>query len=223
MTGYIPKNFTPELLSDLFQYDPHTGGLVRLRTMQPVGVQLKGSQAYIEISGRRVNARKVVVALMTGRWPNAHEYRFIGGDKRNLEWSNFLRIKDGEQRRCNNCGQMKHQSQFHKSGRGSKSFTPHCIPCHATRQTKYARTTALRKYGLTPACYAKMLEEQGDACAICGRDSFSEGKHLAVDHCHDSGVVRGLLCGPCNQALGMLGDNPAMLLKAAKYLLKHKP
>lgn len=58
----------------------------------------------------------------------------------------------------------------------------------------------------------------GKTCAICGRTEEEVGRPHHVDHCHQRGHVRGVLCEPCNRALGMFGDDPARLEAAATYL-----
>lgn len=63
--------------------------------------------------------------------------------------------------------------------------------------------TLKRKYGITLAEYDQMLEEQHGVCAICGGADPS-GRRLAVDHDHETGKVRGLLCTSCNTRLGFL-------------------
>ena len=74
----------------------------------------------------------------------------------------------------------------------------------------------LRPYGLTPADYFKLWQQQGGVCSICGDDN--ETRELAVNHCHETNVVRGLLCDLCNQLLGMARDRQEILLRAAQYL-----
>jgi hypothetical protein len=74
-----------------------------------------------------------------------------------------------------------------------------------------------RKYGMTLEDYDRMLEAQGGACAICGRPP-REDIALHVDHDHETGLVRGLLCFPCNNTLGDFGDDPTRLYAAAEYL-----
>lgn len=76
-----------------------------------------------------------------------------------------------------------------------------------------------RVYGLSPEEYQAMFDSQFGFCAICGT-APKDGK-FHVDHCHTSGVVRGLLCSHCNQMLGMAKDNPETLMKAAAYLRLH--
>ena len=70
--------------------------------------------------------------------------------------------------------------------------------------------------------YAKLLKLQGGRCAICGRTENCGKRRFAVDHCHDTGAVRGLLCTPCNQAIGQLQDLPELLRKAADYIETHR-
>jgi hypothetical protein len=74
-----------------------------------------------------------------------------------------------------------------------------------------------RKYGLTLEEYDALLEEQAGGCAICGGTNPS-GFRLAVDHNHETGEVRGLLCTNCNFVLGYSHDDPALLRKTIRYL-----
>lgn len=76
------------------------------------------------------------------------------------------------------------------------------------------------KFGLTVSQYQAMLQTQDGKCAICG--SPSPEKELSVDHCHQTGKVRGLLCNPCNIGIGYMYDDPIRLLSAVKYLLRYK-
>lgn len=85
------------------------------------------------------------------------------------------------------------------------------------------RKYQLQKYSLTEQAYSEMLEAQQGACAICGTtEPTGKWKVFAVDHCHDTGEVRGLLCNECNRGMGLLGDDPDRLRQAADYLVKHK-
>lgn len=79
------------------------------------------------------------------------------------------------------------------------------------------RDQLLRKnFGITLADYAIMLASQEGLCAICRRTDTN--RSLAVDHCHVTGRIRGLLCRFCNQALGILDDDHERLVRAAAYL-----
>jgi hypothetical protein len=76
-----------------------------------------------------------------------------------------------------------------------------------------------RRFGLTPEDYDRMLDEQGGGCAICGDAPGATALH--VDHDHDTGVVRGLLCFRCNSALGNLRDDPDTIGAALAYVTRH--
>ena len=73
-----------------------------------------------------------------------------------------------------------------------------------------------RRYGITLEQYEAMLESQNGKCAICKGDCLT-GRNLAVDHDHETGKVRGLLCSKCNQGLGQL-NNIELLQRAIDYL-----
>jgi len=84
---------------------------------------------------------------------------------------------------------------------------------------KVRAKTLKRKFNLSVEGYLKLLEAQGNKCAICG-DKPPKQKYLSfsVDHCHKSGEIRGILCRKCNTGIGMLGDSPKLLKSAIKYL-----
>lgn len=65
-----------------------------------------------------------------------------------------------------------------------------------------------------------MLASQGETCNICKKHYTSFTKKLAVDHCHSTGTIRGLLCSDCNLMLGHSKDNPDTLTNAIEYLKK---
>lgn len=73
----------------------------------------------------------------------------------------------------------------------------------------------LRHYGLTADAYVSLWEAQSGRCAACGADFTSRRAH--VDHDHETANVRGLLCHNCNIALGLLGDDPALIERLATY------
>jgi Recombination endonuclease VII len=76
----------------------------------------------------------------------------------------------------------------------------------------------LYSYGLTVEAYRLLLREQAGTCGICGRTH-----KLTVDHDHQTGQVRGLLCDPCNRAVGHLQDSPGVSRRAAEYLRGSAP
>lgn len=107
----------------------------------------------------------------------------------------------------------------------------HCKECKAImrRQPKTlaaiqrgGRKYELKKFGMIEEDYQKLLISQNYVCSICKKPETvklksGEIKRLAVDHCHDKGTVRGLLCYACNIGIGLLRHNPEILNKAAIY------
>jgi len=90
---------------------------------------------------------------------------------------------------------------------------------HKGENGRRNRSNHLRiRYGITLADYDEMLENQGGGCAICGKTPAEEGRHLSVDHDHETGEVRGLLCVDCNRGLGCFRDNSNLCRFAAQYL-----
>jgi hypothetical protein len=77
-----------------------------------------------------------------------------------------------------------------------------------------------REYGLTHGQYLALLEAQDGACAICGNGS--QQRALAVDHDHETGAIRGLLCDRCNPMLGYARDNTGVLQAAIEYLKQYQ-
>jgi CO dehydrogenase nickel-insertion accessory protein CooC1 len=79
-----------------------------------------------------------------------------------------------------------------------------------------------RNFGITLHEYSLMFTEQKGKCACCGIHQNELTRNLAVDHDHDTGLIRGLLCSNCNTSIGKLGDNIEGLMKALNYLEKHE-
>ena len=79
------------------------------------------------------------------------------------------------------------------------------------------RSVVKRKYGITMDDVERLKAEQNFACKICKKPEVN--KTLAIDHDHKTGVVRGLLCGNCNRALGLFQDDLNLLESAKQYLI----
>ncbi len=123
---------------------------------------------------------------------------------------------------CGTCKQFRDEIEFGiDTARAQPKRT--CRPCSADRQRAYTtrnreRVNLNRRLGvrgITKADYLALMERQSGACAICKRGD----RPLDIDHAHDSGAVRGLLCGPCNRGIGFLDDDVELMRSAIVYLL----
>ena len=76
-------------------------------------------------------------------------------------------------------------------------------------------------YGITPEDYWKMLKDQNFSCKVCNSHMSNHAKGLHIDHNHETGKVRGLLCKGCNIALGEIKENKDTLAKLITYLEEH--
>ncbi len=123
--------------------------------------------------------------------------------------------KDGYCAWCRACmRQYRADNKDHINARQKKYRDKNREHVRASDRTRSRRTT-LAKYGLTVFDYAEMVEAQDGLCIIC--DTKPKDK-LVVDHCHDTGEVRGLLCRQCNAGLGQLKDDVRILKAAIVYL-----
>jgi hypothetical protein len=89
---------------------------------------------------------------------------------------------------------------------------------HREEKKAYNRAYLLARHGLTPETFDALLVAQSNGCAICGGQPGQKG--WVIDHSHDTGMVRGILCSPCNILLGMARDDTEVLASASAYLRK---
>lgn len=114
---------------------------------------------------------------------------------------------------CSQCKEMKPQEEYHfRNDNGT--YRKKCKICRRLNHYDY---NLKRRYGITLQDKIQMFEDQGKCCKICRKEGEDHmGFH--VDHCHDLGHVRGILCNECNAGLGMFKDNIDTVLKAVDYL-----
>lgn len=103
---------------------------------------------------------------------------------------------------------------IHGGPRSRRCTTHHRVHREA-RKSRAAETRVRRVYGLASGEYEALLDLQGGTCAICCR-STGKARRLAVDHDHETGEVRGLLCSPCNKIILSYGGD--VLRRAMRYL-----
>lgn len=140
-----------------------------------------------------------------------------------------------ETKQCKSCEEHKPLADYAKRSASKDGLQRKCRPCmsaeqKALRQSKSKeelhlidRERNLRKdFGIGLDEYNEMLDKQNGKCAICKQEETTvrAGRVMAlsVDHCHQTGNIRGLLCNSCNRALGKFQDSIDHLLAAASYL-----
>ena len=208
-------------LDPVLAYCPDTGSFTwkqtvssRAKSGSPAGtwLTLQNGRDYLSITfaGRKLSAAQVAWLLYYGEWPDRSVF-YIDGNTRNLRISN-LKLAD-------------HKAIRITKDDGSKGYrmSPGQVRHYGLQ----------RNYGITLTQYSEMYNAQGGVCAICGKPETaripgrktktcdSGVRDLSVDHCHQTGAIRGLLCNACNHILGEAKDDPTILRKAADYLDKH--
>jgi len=133
-------------------------------------------------------------------------------------------------RQCRDCKEMLPASSFGPNTVCKDGRDVRCRACKNLRQKAWRTTNPdqaaehrrrgrlLHRYGITAEEYEQQLQDQGGRCALC-REPCRTGKRLAVDHDHETGKLRGLLCSACNTGIGSLGDNPVLMDRAIEYIL----
>ena len=127
---------------------------------------------------------------------------------------------------CYACKTEKLVSEFYKSN--VNYYQKECKKCNQIRKYKWhqtesgklssANTKLKRRFGITLEEYNKMYADQHGKCLICDATESALNHRLAIDHCHTTGKIRGLLCKSCNVALGGFKENIENLKRAIEYL-----
>lgn len=129
---------------------------------------------------------------------------------------------------CKQCETEKSSDMFQKDISKKGGFRPECKECTAKNRKERYNPASNRRNNLQKTfgkgvldTYQELFDKQEGVCAICSSAENGRYKHLSIDHCHDSGKIRGLLCNNCNRGIGLLKDNPELLRKAAEYVETH--
>jgi hypothetical protein len=133
-------------------------------------------------------------------------------------------FKDGLLNRCNLCKSAA-SKVFYKNNK--EKILAH-VRAHARRNKDKVKNRVLKKYfGITLSDYNSRLEKQANCCAICNEQETHKANNgnkirsLAVDHCHKTGKIRGLLCTKCNTAIGLLRDDVLIMGRAMEYIAQY--
>lgn len=147
---------------------------------------------------------------------------------------------------CPGCQEHKELTQFYKSKSFANGYESYCKKCRNAKYEKYrvrSKEEMARRsrewraknpertrdyflkmnYGAEPGTYDSLLAAQNGGCAICKKgETGGRGKHFRLDHCHTTGIIRGLLCNNCNFGLGHFFDSPELLSAAISYLAERR-
>ena len=191
----------------------------------------------INNTGTSIEELRCEVAKVINQ-PNDSGIRWAGRQKRYIVNNKLL---------CNSCSLWKPTDEFSDDSKTVTKKSGSCRPCvnkrsknkpsrsPSRRREEYlkldkerlrvaGRVKRIESYGITEDEYAALLEAQGGTCAICcnleTRTHHMTGRpyELTIDHDHETGRVRGLLCSKCNRAIGALGDSHESIMRVVDYL-----
>jgi hypothetical protein len=157
------------------------------------------------------------------------EYTSVGGYRRGANkpckscsnsivggGTGFVRPVDGK-RKCGKCKKILSTENFVQYKGGQTHG--YCKPCKSEHFRHYQKTVGrFKRYGITKEVYEEMRISQENKCYICGRLS----NKLHIDHNHDNGAIRKLLCKECNMALGLVKEDLITLKNMINYLEEHQ-
>lgn len=233
MTKKARQDLTAERLRELLSYDPEADQWKRLTGRfagEIAGSVTKKGLTKMVIDGEQYLARRLKWLYLHGEWP-----------PRIMLKKETYSTEPVTEKECGKCGLTKPIEQFVKAKHCLGGRTGQCKPCKAivmaewkaatgyieVRKTKPKKKTqkasriqnVFRKYNITPEFYDDLHASQGGVCALCRTPGRSNRwGRLSVDHCHETGLIRGLLCAACNSALGMLGDTEKRIQRALDYV-----
>jgi hypothetical protein len=133
----------------------------------------------------------------------------------------------GNSKTCRKCRERLPIDEFSRDKRSPDGHAPRCKNCRREwRRAEDPRSVKDRflrwRFGIGLDEYEGILAGQGGGCAICGNGNMqTRRKFLDVDHDHETGKVRGILCSPCNTALGLLREDPTRIARLAEYVRLH--
>lgn len=149
-------------------------------------------------------------AMDVGERPSAKHKLFVADDKKPIGPGNFV---------------WKRAITERVAGEDEKTFANRRAKVYRALTPETFKSYDLKKlYGISRKTYLDIMEMQGGCCAICETKETTVIKGrlvgLSVDHCHKNGAIRGLLCKSCNQAIGLMKDDPKILRRAIAYLTR---
>lgn len=140
--------------------------------------------------------------------------------KPETEFAIHRHCKGGRRHECKDCYNALAKIKYSSSPERIKAYRARTKAWRQSNPESCLNSRLKKTFGIGLSAYNKMLEQQKGCCQIC--NSPPGARRLGVDHDHQTGQVRGLLCGKCNVILGLSGDSTNILSKAIVYLNTHK-
>lgn len=213
------ETLTHDRLKEMLSYEPLTGVFTwkarpfrnsRKKIGDVAGVEKGRGYRYIGIDGRQYLGSQLAWFYVHGVWPKG-EIGVKNKTPSDLRIENLAELKTAPGKH-----QFDSPEGYRAYGRAHRLANPGLHRGYGFK----------RYYGIDTAEYQRMFAAQGGVCAICAKverakTPAGEIKWLSVDHHHESGAVRELLCSHCNHTLGHANDDPIVLRAAADYLERH--
>lgn len=202
-------------LREVLDFDPEVGIFTwKVRLSRGVRVGQKAGSLdfrgyrYIKIDGKDYLSSRLAWFWVHERWPRLT--RFQNEDRDDCRISNL-------------CEGFYLTTRFDFSTAEGRSA--YQKEYRSTQRERFRGEELKRRFGIDLAEYQRLFVEQKGVCAICEQPERGtrngKAKWLAVDHCHDTGAVRGLLCSNCNPMIGYARENIGTLMRAVAYLQCH--
>lgn len=203
----LVNTLTVERVQEILSYDPDTGVIIRVARASihehksALGKPHVNWQVIIDGVGNSM--ARIAWAMYYGEWPTSRVL-YKDGDGKNIKIANLYLSNNWD----NDEDRKNHYRDFYRD--------------HPTNRNKYL----IKRFGITLEDYNQLLQEQDFVCSIC-RQSETETRNgrvktLAVDHHHETGKPRGLLCAACNKGIGWFRENIQTLERAVEYLQHHE-
>lgn len=213
------KKISVERVKEVLDYNPETGSLTWKKNTakwDQIGKEAgfkpaKNGYRYVSLDRGDYLAQRLAWIIMNGEFPENHVV-FKDGNKLNLKWENLIEKK------------IMHKSKFdHSTKEGRSAFAK---VYRAENFEKFKDSNLRKNFGIDLKQYQRMFAAQNGICAICECEETAtrNGKALwlSVDHDHENGEVRSLLCKVCNTGLGAFSDKTETMEKAIAYIKHHK-
>ena len=131
-----------------------------------------------------------------------------------------------EEKSCCTCKEIKPITEFYKNRSNKDGLRPDCKKCANIASNKWNKRNLHKirlsynswNIGVDSELYWDFLNSQNNKCAICNKTVQENKKNLAIDHCHKTDKIRGLLCTKCNLGIGYFRDNVEILKSAINYI-----